>query len=110
MDLGLGQKAAANQIGVASDTLRNWESGRTEPEVRFLPALIQFLGYDPLPLPNTAGQAIRKARLSFGLSMKGVADRARVDEASVRRLEADTKGMARRVRQAVRTVLGLDEE
>jgi transcriptional regulator with XRE-family HTH domain len=107
IDLRLDLKSAATEIGVARDTLRNWEKGRTEPEVRFLPALIEFLGYDPLPVPNTTGQAIPRARLSFGLSLKGVADRARVDEASVRRLEADTKGMARRVRQAVRAVLGL---
>lgn len=110
IDLGLQLEPAASRMGVASDTLRNWESGRTEPEVRFLPALIEFLGYDPLPLPKTAGQAIRKARLSFGLSLKGVAARARVDEASVRRLEADTTGMARRVRYAVRMALGLGED
>ncbi len=91
------------------DTLRNWEKGRTEPEVRFLPALIAFVDHNPLPRPRTCGQAIRRRRLSLGLSQKRLAALAGVDEASVSRLEAETKGMARRVRQAVRAILGLGE-
>lgn len=93
-------------LGAENDTVRNWEKRRTEPEVRFLPAVIAFLGYNPLPRPDTNGHALRRRRLSLGLSQERLATLAEVDEASVRRLEADTKGMARRVREAVRTVFG----
>jgi transcriptional regulator with XRE-family HTH domain len=108
--LGLDQRTVARAVGVAADTLRNWEKGRTEPEVRFLPALIAFVDHNPLPRPDTCGQALRRRRMSLGLSQERLAALARVDEGSVRRLEADTKGMARRVLQAVRTVLELAED
>jgi len=108
IDLGLLQRDAAAEIGVDTATVTNWELGNTEPEVRFLPALITFLGHNPLPGPETCGQAVKRERLSLGLSKERLADLAGIDEATVRRLEADTKGMAHRVRQAVRTVLGLD--
>lgn len=106
IDLRLGQRAAAAQIGVACDTLRNWESGRSEPEVRFLPALIEFLGHDPFPMPQTAGQAIRYKRLALGMSQQRLANLARVDEATVRRLEADRPQMAPQSYKAVQEVLG----
>jgi hypothetical protein len=39
-------EGGSKEIGVTANTLCNWETGRNEPEVRFFPALIQFLGYD----------------------------------------------------------------
>jgi transcriptional regulator with XRE-family HTH domain len=109
VDLGLQQKAAANQIGVAYDTLRNWESGRTEPEVRFLPALIQFLGYDPFPVPNTRGKAIRRRRLVLGMSQERLADLTAVDEGTIARLEADSPPVGSRSCRAVCGFLGLED-
>ncbi len=105
ISLGLRQETVARTIDVAIDTLRNWERGRTEPEVRCLPAVIAFLSHNPLPSPDTCGQAFRRRRLSLGLSQGSLADLAGVDEGSVRRLEADRKGMARRVLAAVITAL-----
>jgi DNA-binding XRE family transcriptional regulator len=46
-NLGLNRKAAAATLGIDPETLKNWEEGRTEPEVRFYPALIRFLVYNP---------------------------------------------------------------
>ena len=47
MDLGITQKEAARRIGANQWTVINWEKGRTEPAVRFVPRIIQFLGYEP---------------------------------------------------------------
>src|SRR2546425_7530390 len=55
LDLGLHQKAAAARIGIDGTTVGNWENARTEVEVRFYPALIQFLGYNPVPHARTRG-------------------------------------------------------
>jgi transcriptional regulator with XRE-family HTH domain len=77
--LGLNQKAVAWEMGVATDTLKNWEKGRTEPEVRFLPALIAFVDHNPLPRPDTCAQALRRRRLSLGLSQERLAVLAGVD-------------------------------
>lgn len=107
LDLGLNRKEAAAQIGVDSETLKNWHQDRTEPEVRSYPALIRFLGYNPLPEANTQGQAVRRERMTRGLSRDVLALKARVDEATIRRIESDTPHLGRRSTEAVLGVLEL---
>ncbi len=46
LDLGLLQREVAAEIGVDASSVYNWENGRTEPQLRHLPAIIRFLGYD----------------------------------------------------------------
>jgi transcriptional regulator with XRE-family HTH domain len=109
IDLGLLQKEAAARLGVSVASVTNWELGNTEPEERFIPALITFLGHNPLPEPRSQGEAVRRARLSRGWSLATLAAGAGVDPATVARLEADTKGMAWRSVEAVLRVLGLGQ-
>ena len=47
LDLGLWQKQVAEQIGVTTCTITNWELNRTEPEIRYYPPIIDFLSYVP---------------------------------------------------------------
>ena len=49
LDLNLLQKQVADQIGVHELTITNWEVNATVPEVRYMPVIIEFLGYNPLP-------------------------------------------------------------
>lgn len=49
MDLGLLQREVAQQLGVDKWTVLNWERGKTSPDVRYYPAIIEFLGYNPFP-------------------------------------------------------------
>jgi transcriptional regulator with XRE-family HTH domain len=107
IDLGLRQQEVADRLGAEKDTVRNWEKGRAEPEVKFLPAVIGFLGYNPLPEAMSLGEQVRRARLGLGLSRLELACRAGVDEATVQRVEAETKGMARRCILQVLATLGL---
>jgi len=107
IDLNLRQLDVANRLGAERDTVRNWEKGRTDPEVKFLPAVILFLGYNPVPEAKTRGARVRRTRLALGLSQRGLAHRAGVDAGTVQRLEADTKGMARRSVARVLDALGL---
>jgi DNA-binding XRE family transcriptional regulator len=44
MDLGITQKEAARRIGADQFTVINWEKGRTQPAVRFVPSILAFLG------------------------------------------------------------------
>lgn len=48
--MGLLQRDVARQIGVNKDTIYNWETNRTGPEVRLIPRIIDFLGYAPFGL------------------------------------------------------------
>jgi transcriptional regulator with XRE-family HTH domain len=49
LDLDLMQRQVGEQIGVDEATITNWERNATDPAVRFIPAIIEFLDYDPLP-------------------------------------------------------------
>lgn len=47
MDLGLFQKNVAKLIGVSTDSVTNWELGRTTPDKRFLEKCQLFLKSKP---------------------------------------------------------------
>ena len=90
LDLGLQQKQAARQIGVHPGSLENWEHGRARPVDRVMPAVIRFLGYNPLPSPGTTGKRVAHQRTrqhassarSRLLDLKSSSDRVNDDRAS----------------------------
>jgi DNA-binding XRE family transcriptional regulator len=87
MDLGITQKEAARRIGADQWTVINWEKGRTEPAVRFVPAVIRFLGYDPLLPGETFQDRLRAARRRLGLTQAELGRLAGVSEGTVYDLE-----------------------
>src|ERR1017187_4610659 len=62
MDLKLLQKQVADQIGVHELTITSWEGNAAIPEVRYMPAIIQFLGYNPLPAASSLAECLATAR------------------------------------------------
>jgi len=83
MDLGITQKAAARQIGADQWTMINWEKDRTQLAIRFIPAVIRFLGYDPLPKGQTLGERLRDARRVRGLSHTAMAQELEVNPTTI---------------------------
>jgi transcriptional regulator with XRE-family HTH domain len=51
LDLNLTQKKLAEIIGVTEASIWNWEHG-TKPELRYMPKIIEFLGYVPFESPE----------------------------------------------------------
>jgi DNA-binding XRE family transcriptional regulator len=51
LELGLYQKDIAEQIGVTASTIWNWEHGWSI-DWRYLPRVINFLGFNPIPCPE----------------------------------------------------------
>lgn len=90
LDRGLFQKQVAKEIGVDSFTILNWETNATKPRFRFLPAIIRFLGYNPAPVSLEAPLPIRlKARRhDFGLSLRRLAKRLKLNVSTIRKLES----------------------
>src|ERR1035437_4288052 len=88
LDLKLHQEQVANQIGVHEMTITSWESNATVPEVRFMPAITQFLGYNPLPAPSSLPERLAIARKALGLSQRKMANRIGVDPATLMGWEA----------------------
>ncbi|MDR4652786.1 MAG: helix-turn-helix transcriptional regulator [Nitrosomonas sp.] len=51
--LELTQAEVGKLFNVSPGTILNWEKGCSEPKILHIPALIKFLGYDPInPTPN----------------------------------------------------------
>jgi len=80
LDLGLLQRDVAERLEVNQMTICNWETNRTSPQLRFIPRIIAFLGYDPCDTPPQAlGKRILATRRRLGLSQKRLAGLLDVD-------------------------------
>jgi DNA-binding XRE family transcriptional regulator len=87
------QKEVAERIGVDKTTVCNWEANSSGPEVRYMPAIIQFLGYNPLPAAATDGWAVRlvNVRTALGLSQKEAARQIGIDPGTLAKWERGTE-------------------
>jgi site-specific DNA recombinase len=81
------QKEVAERIGVDQCSIFNWEANASNPGVQYTPAIISFLGYNPLPqATNLGGQLVRK-RTTLGLTQKEAAERLGVDPSTLAKWE-----------------------
>ena len=85
--LKLLQREVAERLGVSNATIVNWESGRTKPEHNYMPAIICFLGYNPLPPSKTWAGRLVGSRTALGLSQKRAAKQMGVDASTLARWE-----------------------
>jgi transcriptional regulator with XRE-family HTH domain len=88
LNLKLLQKQVAEQIGVNAATITNWERNTSTPVTRYIPAIIRFLGYDPLPSPDSLPERLRWVRRQLGLTQREMAERIGVDPCTLRDWEA----------------------
>ena len=109
LDLGLMQKEVALMLGVEKATVSNWETNRSKPVVRFLPRIVEFLGYSPHTRPMSFGEGLRMHRMDRGLSQKKLANQLGVDESSIRNWEAKRGRPTRRSLEILRRFLGASE-
>jgi transcriptional regulator with XRE-family HTH domain len=47
LQLGWGATRLGALLKVSKDTIYNWEHNRSNPAIRFMPRIVDFLGYDP---------------------------------------------------------------
>ncbi|WP_425262588.1 helix-turn-helix domain-containing protein [Sphingobium cyanobacteriorum] len=83
---GLFQREVAVLMGVSHTSVLDWEQGK-EPEVRMYPRIIQFLGFEPWPEPQTLAEQLLAERRRRGRSMRRAALAIGVDEGTWRRWE-----------------------
>lgn len=88
LDLGLGQREAAIQIGVHVETLKLWEGGKLKPAIAIMPKVIEFLGAIPLPKPTTFAERLVYYRTCHGLRQEDLAARVRINPSTLGRWEA----------------------
>jgi site-specific DNA recombinase len=87
LTLKLLQKQVAKQLGVDEASVYNWENNRSRPGVAYMPAIIRFLGYNPLPPADGWPDRLVKGRTALGLSQKESAKRIGVDPSTLARWE-----------------------
>ena len=67
-DRGLWHKQVAEIIGVTVSSINNWEHNHAEPKLRYIPAIIKFLGYNPVSCPDDVLERLRWYKWTSGLS------------------------------------------
>ncbi|MEE8551208.1 MAG: helix-turn-helix transcriptional regulator [Gemmatimonadota bacterium] len=86
INLGRLQRHVAQRLGVSPDTVKNWEAGRTEPQIRYVPRILDFLGSFTLPDAESASDFsawLTLARRLRGLTQRDFAGRLGVDESTI---------------------------
>lgn len=84
---GLLQRDVARALRVDHMSVVNWEKNRTKVGARFVPAIIHWLGYDPLPAASSFGSWIAIERTRRGLARRALAAALGWDESTVRKYE-----------------------
>ena len=74
-------------MGVTTDTITNWELGHTEPEVRYLPPIIGFLGYVPFVMGESFAEWIKAFRHMLGFSQRRFAKEVGIDPSTLLKWE-----------------------
>ena len=87
LDLKMLQREVAEQIGVCEPSVITWEANTVSPGTECMPAIIVFLGYNPLPEPKSWGERLVRHRTSVGMTQVEAAKRLGVDAGTLARWE-----------------------
>jgi DNA-binding XRE family transcriptional regulator len=90
-------------------SVRNWERQRTAPEIRFIAPIIEFLGYDPLPQPESFAEKLKTYRLKQGLSQEKLAFKLGIDPATIGHWEPEEHRPTTKLRTLLGRYLSLSE-
>lgn len=104
LDLGLTQREVAGIIGVNETTIVNWEKNHTSPPVKYLPKIVEFLGYIPFDGGRSLGERIANCRKLLGLNQKELANLLGVDPYTVSCWEKDERKPLKRHMEKLREI------
>ncbi|MFQ5965235.1 MAG: helix-turn-helix domain-containing protein [Candidatus Scalinduaceae bacterium] len=98
LDLKLLQKDVAQKLGVGETSVYNWENNLTKPALRYIPKIIEFLGYVPFNTSNlSVGERIVVYRKLHGLSQKKLAHKLDIDPCTLSKWERDKRKPSERL-------------
>ena len=107
--LGLLQREAAARIGCDQFTYINWETDKARPIAPRFKKVIEFLGYDPLPEPESLAERILAKRRAAGLTFKEVAQRLGIDSGTLSRYLCGTRPIPQQRRAAIEAFAKLEQ-
>ena len=79
------QREAAERMGIQRDTYTNWEKDKTRPVASQFRPVVEFLGYDPTPAPETLSERLKAKRRELGVTFAQVARYLEWDAGSLTR-------------------------
>ena len=88
MELRLLQSDVAQLLLADKTSVFNWENNRTTPQVHHIPKIIDFLGYNPLPVAGSLSEKLKAARRTLGLSQRAMAKRLGIDPGTLQAWES----------------------
>lgn len=92
LERGLLQKDVARYLGVDETTVYNWERNGTEPRLKYIPKVIEFLGYIPgIFKRKTIGERILVYRYLRGITQRALAGELDVDPSTLGRWERNER-------------------
>ena len=92
LDLNLLQKEVTQRLGVCVPSIYSWENNLTKPAIRYIPKIIEFLGYVPFDTSNlSVGEKIVVYRRLLGLSQKKQAHRLGIDQSTLGKWERNKR-------------------
>jgi transcriptional regulator with XRE-family HTH domain len=97
LDLGLLQRQVAQLISVDVMTICNWERNESKPQIQFIPAIIKFLDYNPLALPDTPRKSLVFYRRIHGLSQRKLAKETGIDPKAIELAETGKRPLSRKL-------------
>ena len=68
LGLKMLRKQVAEEIGVDKTSVVNWEANASIPSIEYMPAVIAFLGYNPLLKSEQSGREIGPAPNHSGIA------------------------------------------
>jgi site-specific DNA recombinase len=89
--LKLTQEQVAERLGVTGASVYGWENSLRTPGIESMPAIIEFLGYNPLPAATTIAERLVRHRTSLGLPQSAAAKGIGVDPSTLARWERGDK-------------------
>jgi hypothetical protein len=82
LDRGLTQERVDHLLGVVESCAPNWELGHTEPEIHYIPRIINFIGYCPyVPTANLV-ERLEAVMWALGLTRGELSGLVRTDESN----------------------------
>lgn len=95
----------AEQIGVDETSIYNWENNQVRPEIKFIPRIIEFLGYALYDPSLSLIGRLKQCRQAIGLSQKKMAQALGIDESTLSHWETRRSHLGRKFLEMVKTAL-----
>ena len=80
---GLSRDEVAERLGASASALGDWERGHRYPSHRYWPRILDFLGYDAHPDPETLAEELAAVRRREGWTQAEFASALGVEPSTV---------------------------